>query len=194
MSFLSDRTYTFLQYLFAKKTVMIGTKTKTVCEVGQQKLRLSAINMRPMKETQCMFILEFLKDKHIEEVYVPIVIEYTVSIKNGPDEMMTRLINLIRMAFKETLDVSKNLPDVYTQLARLRGRYVNAVVKHKSTVVQEKGRVVYDDSVITKELFGKNEPKTDRSAYIARVRHIDRPYQSYEINYYTLIDPPKDPK
>lgn len=194
MTFLNRRTEYFLYYLFTKQIVAVNTKTKTVCEVGQQRLRLFAINMRPMKETQCVFILEFIKDKRNDEVYQPIVIEYTVSVKDGPDANMTKLTNLIRMAFKEHITIDKGLVDVYSQLARMRGRYVNAIIKHKTFIVMDKGKVVYDDSLYVRELFGNMEPKTDHVAYIYRIRHESKPYHSTEINYFTLIDPPKDHK
>jgi hypothetical protein len=194
MTFLNDTSFTFLQYIFTRFLVQVNSKTKIVCEVGQQRLKLSAVNMRPIRLTECIFILEFVKDRKNDDVYVPIMVEYHVSTKDDKDPAMKRMVNLFKMAYKIDLDTSMNLTDVYSQMARMKGKYVNAVVKHKSYNVYVNGKKVYDDSEITRRVFGYHEPKTTRVAYLSRIRCEDKPFLSREINFHNLIDPPVDQK
>jgi len=182
-----------LNHIFKKKYITSGSSTNVVTEGVRQQLRLMTVNMRPLKQTQCLFILEFRKDSKNDELYMPLVMEYTVTLNGSVDDGGKRLANLIKMAFNVIIDYSSNdLVQVFGQLHKRKGKYIHDIIKHSTKIVRENGKIVYDDSIEDRELFGKHEIKKDHSAYIFKVSCIDKPFYSHEVNYRNLIDPPRE--
>lgn len=190
MTFLSDFSEWYLQYIFRKKVLQQGSKFKTVIEVGQQRLKLVSINTRPLKQYTSMYIFEVGKDKKEDEMYMPIIIEYTVSVKDGvADDSGLRMANFVKMAFATPLDFSSNdTNNIFAQLLKHKGKYFNAVIKHKVKLIFKDSKPLYDDDPMVIKHFGKYVFQDLHSAYVSKVRPEDKPFHSIDIDYYTLID------
>ena len=190
MSFLTDKSEAYLYYLFRRRVLEVGSKVKTVTEVGQQALKVTDVSIRPLRPDQSLFILTVCKDKTEDEQYVPIRVEYTVTMVGGkPDIEGQRLSNFSYMAFGHHLDYGGNLIAVYEQLAKHKNKYFNALIRHKVKLKQDgNGKPVYDDDPTICAHVSRMLFLNTHLAYIQKVRQVDHKFLPIDIDWYNLID------
>lgn len=190
MSFLTDKTEAYLYYLFRKKVLEHGSKVKTVTEVGQQALKVTEVGVRPLRVDQALYVLIVCKDKTEEEQYVPITLEYKVTVTDGqPDIEGRKLSNFMYKAFDHHLDYSGGPSGVYTQLAKHKNKYFNAIIRHKVKLQTDgNGKPVYDQDPLVCAHVSRTLFMNTHLAYIQNVRPVDHKFRSSDIDWHNLFD------
>jgi len=180
----------YLDYLFAPRTLVYRNNPRLIVEAGPQTLVLSGVNIRPITPTKCMFILEM--EKPSEYKYVPIVKNYTIEIKNGPDMEAKKMDNFLFMAFGMRLDYGKqNIIEIFEIISKKKKTSFNAIIGFNKELVLKEGMPIIDYSLEVTRLFNLSY-RCLFSSFMVAVRMADKPFKSIDYDVMSLIMPFSD--